>query len=160
MSAIIPADDGRTHINVYSKGATLLGRLLSNFAHTPINLPRDGVFASIEGYWYWLPTRDDRLRKLVGFEAKQLGKMLRSKDEWAITPEFKVAIVEALRAKLVQSPGLLDMLRDSDAPLLHYYVYRLSGKEQIVDKTVEAYWMLQVFERARAKVELRSVGRG
>lgn len=28
-----PEEDGITHINIYSKGSTELGRLLSNFAH-------------------------------------------------------------------------------------------------------------------------------
>lgn len=35
---INPLEDGITHINVYSKGATELGRLLTNFAHTPLHI--------------------------------------------------------------------------------------------------------------------------
>ena len=47
----LPAEDGITHVNVYSRGLTTLGRWLSNFAHCPIET-EDGPFASIEGYWY------------------------------------------------------------------------------------------------------------
>jgi hypothetical protein len=51
---IKPSEDGVTHINVYSRGNTELGRLLSNFAHTPFSHPEFGEFASVEGFWYWL----------------------------------------------------------------------------------------------------------
>jgi len=62
-------DDGLSHINIYSKGMTELGRLLSNFANTPVNTPQDGKFTSIEGYWYWLLGKNDNrevLRTLHG----------------------------------------------------------------------------------------------
>jgi hypothetical protein len=38
-----PEDDGKTHINVYSKGLTELGQFLSNFAEAPAQTP-DGEF--------------------------------------------------------------------------------------------------------------------
>ena len=47
-------DDGITHINVYSKGATALGRALSNFARIPVMVVPNGRFESVEAYWYWL----------------------------------------------------------------------------------------------------------
>jgi len=46
--------DGVTHINIYSKGKTKLGRLLTNFAHTPFTHAEYGQFASVEGFWYWI----------------------------------------------------------------------------------------------------------
>lgn len=48
-----PTKDGIDHINVYSKGKTALGRFLSNFAETDLET-KDGHFASVEAYWYWL----------------------------------------------------------------------------------------------------------
>ena len=65
--------DGEDHINIYSKGKTEIGRWLSNFSHTEI-ITEDGKFSSIEGYWYWLTTKDERLRTLIGWAAKDLGK--------------------------------------------------------------------------------------
>ena len=50
---IIPTEDGITHINIYSKGQTELGKMLSNFAKFPIQTV-DGNFMSVEGYWYFL----------------------------------------------------------------------------------------------------------
>jgi hypothetical protein len=52
-SSIDSKQDGINHINIYSKGKTELGRLLTNFARTPIETPF-GHFESGEGYWFWL----------------------------------------------------------------------------------------------------------
>lgn len=81
--------DGVDHINIYSRAQTNHGKLLSNFAHTPImftaddGLPYDitGPFASIEALWYSArlrgePKAVDRLRGLHGFEAKKVGREL------------------------------------------------------------------------------------
>lgn len=77
---IDPNEDGISHINVYSKGRTGIGRFLSNFTFYPIHTV-DGEFHSIEGYWYWLTCRDDRLRYLHGYEAKKLGRNTNSGGE-------------------------------------------------------------------------------
>lgn len=71
---INPENDGIDHINIYSKGKTDLGRFLSNFAHTPISSSQFGNFESIEGLWYWLGTRNEKLRNLHGFLAKKIGR--------------------------------------------------------------------------------------
>lgn len=67
-------DDGITHINVYSKGKTELGRLLSNFSHTPF-YGNDILFNSVEGWWQWFTTGKeyDYLKYLYGFKAKKRG---------------------------------------------------------------------------------------
>ena len=71
----IYTEDGIDHINIYSRGHTELGQYLSNFAYTPIQT-EDGRFYSIEGYWYWLNTHNDKLRLLYGFKARSFGKEL------------------------------------------------------------------------------------
>lgn len=80
-AAFDPAMDGVDHINVYSRGRTGLGRVLTNFAHTPFTVPEHGTFASVEGYWYWLQcpagAARERLRPLHGHRAKQIGRELR-----------------------------------------------------------------------------------
>ncbi len=78
----ISEEDGITHINIYSKGKTELGRLMSNFALSPFSVPQHGEFKSIEGYWYWLSTGDESLRDLYGYEAKKAGRKLRG-DDWS-----------------------------------------------------------------------------
>ena len=53
MSYPHPMNDGVDHINVYSKGATELGRFLTNMNNIPVNT-KHGRFQSVEGYWHWL----------------------------------------------------------------------------------------------------------
>ncbi len=122
---INPNDDGITHINCYSKGKTELGRLLSNFAHTPFTC-EDGTFASIEGYWYWLglethPMRS-RLKVLYGYQAKEVGRAMRGNDYPEI-PNFQEKVWAAVRCKINQTHKLKRLLNESTLPLVHYYEY-------------------------------------
>ena len=138
-------EDGETHINVYSKGTTLIGKWLSNFAHTPITLPEDGEFDSIEAYWYWLQTKDDSLRKTYGYDAKAKGKALMEAVEVKVTDEewFKEKIKQAIDIKLKSNLTLFGQLCASKLPLRHYYVY---GNKR-VDAGYE--WILKHIEMRR-----------
>jgi hypothetical protein len=115
-----PEKDGVDHINVYSKGKTELGRLLTNFADTPFKHPVYGWFRTVEGFWYWLKTggMHEELRDVLGWEAKMLGK------KWpAVEVEyFDQKIKTAIRSKLIHHPEILRMLLDNKLPLAHYYV--------------------------------------
>lgn len=121
-----PKHDGITHVNIYSKGKTDLGRFLTNFAHTPITLA-EGTFASIEAYWYWLGLPDyaskrKELTRLYGFKAKQMGQKLRKKYPTVILPDFQERIRTAIRTKLLthtdwQTSPYVNL------PLEHYYAY-------------------------------------
>jgi hypothetical protein len=134
-----PEDDGKTHINVYSKGLTELGQFLSNFAEAPAQTP-DGEFASIEGYWYWLSCRDNRLRRLSGWLAKSVGRRAKGKD-WLKTDDFKNRIKSAIKTKLETYPDMYAELKACSLPLTHYYVY--SGKASQVPK---AKWVIDYIE--------------
>jgi len=139
--------DGVTHINVYSKAKTALGRGLSNFAKTPFECEH-GRFESVEGLWYWLgsdhPDRD-RLRTLSGFQAKDTGRQLRGPD-WNNTPEFIAAIKAGIDAKLAAHPQLLEALRRSTLPLRHYYVFGGAIKEP-----AEGRWVIEHLEAVRQR---------
>lgn len=123
----LPEKDGITHINVYSKGRTELGRLLSNFADTPFRHPVHGWFRTVEGFWYWLKTGMiyEQLRDMEGWEAKMLGR------KWAVveTDNFDTKIKTAIRCKLIQHPAILCALIDNELPLAHYYVVRGQVKQ-------------------------------
>ena len=135
-SDLHPDNDGVDHINVYSRGKTELGRTLSNFSHTPIQHPKDGYFASIEAYWYWLAIGDlhnspkyQHLRSLHGFKCKEEGR--KALQEWAElndhqapeVPDFECRIKKALLCKIQQTPGLVERLKESTLPLIHYYYW-------------------------------------
>lgn len=117
-----PELDGVDHVNVYSKGRTWLGRMLSNFARTPFRHPAHGAFDSVEGFWYWLSCRDDRLRYVAGYPAKRLGRELGGED-WLDGEDFREEIRLALLSKLDQTPELWGALQDNHLPLAHYYAY-------------------------------------
>jgi hypothetical protein len=126
---IVPEEEGKTHINAYSKSKISLGKLLSNFAHTPFSC-EDGNFESIEGYWYWLSCeesdRRDELRKLHGYAAKKLGRDLRGGD-YPKGEDFQRKIKRALHAKVYdpRNAKLKRQLYESGSvPIVHYYDYK------------------------------------
>lgn len=143
--------DGASHINVYSKGRTELGRALSNFADLGV-VTVDGEFASVEGYWYWLAVRPDtprrdELRFATGWQAKSLGRELRGQD-WTSAPDFKLRIVAAMVAKLILHPSLRDQLAQSTLPFAHYYVY---GGKRVTP--YDDQWVIDTWEYLRRVVK-------
>lgn len=116
-----PKEDGITHINVYSKSNTLLGRFLSNFYRSEINTLL-GKFQSIEGLIYYMGSFDDKLRTLSGHQAKDAGRLA---DRNIRLPDdiFKKIIKDAMWKKLASNPPMLKILKNSTLPLTHYYVY-------------------------------------
>lgn len=138
-----PETDGIDHINVYSKGSTNLGKRLSNFHWAPFELPDDGKFGTIEGYWYWLGCKDDRLRKIGGWQCKEIGRALGAPD-WLDDQEFKNKICTAIRAKLDQNVDIKQEFIDSTLPFTHYYVY---GNKVV--NVPKAKWILDFLEELR-----------
>lgn len=118
--------DGITHINIYSKARTFLGKQLSNFAYSPIEI-EGKTFNSIESYWYWLQTHDESLPILYGYQAKQKGRSARDNmDTLIVNPEsdlFKEKIKKAIDIKIKSSDKLLKELANSTLPFDHYYLY-------------------------------------
>lgn len=141
---IDPTKDGIDHINIYSKAKTELGRFLTNFAHTPID-NKFGHFESIEGLWYWLGTRNDKLRNLYGFLAKKLG---RESETITLLPteEFKSIIKEAIKQKLDNNPIMKTKFIESSLPFKHYYAYGT----KVVNAGFD--WIPEYFEELRRKL--------
>lgn len=140
--------DGRDHVNIYSKGATLLGRWMSNFTRLPVVI--DGKhFESLEGYWYWLGIHPDcprrsELQCLAGFNAKTLGRQL--KKDWQLRGDeqaFRRKIRHAVWQKCEQHPYLRDRLAESTLPFAHYYVVVGTPKDAGYD------WLVEIWEDAR-----------
>ena len=142
-----PEEDGMSHINVYSKGKTLLGQMLSNFYKCTV-ATEDGEFASVEGYWYWLSSKDDKLRQLSGFEAKKYGQFIRAPD-WVEGDEFKRKIKVAIRNKIIYNKNIKEEITKSSLPFVHYYVYG----DKVV-KVPKGQWIMDYLEEIR--LELKS----
>ena len=138
-----PAEDGITHINVYSKGKTELGRWLTNFSHAPIDTV-DGHFESVEAYWYWLGTNHpdkEQLRPLYGFRAKELGRQLKGLD-WQESDDFKDKILAAIKNKIESNQRMSNLLFENELPLAHYYVYGENSANPKVVEPSEGKWIL------------------
>ncbi len=146
MTLYQPVNDGIDHVNVYSKSKTELGRFLSNFTYSPVHT-EDGFFATIEGYWYWLGTGDERLRLYTkGWECKRLGKSLGvTKIDQSV---FKQKILKALDLKLVSRPEKLTQLQMLDLPLTHYYYFGSITNPRIIQVT-DCDWILDHFRKYR-----------
>ena len=152
MSKIKDVDDGITHINMYSKAKTKLGRMLSNFYEFPIET-EDGIFCSVEGYWYWLSIDEsvkerEELRNLSGFQAKNRGiEILKSTNDnknSRFDTEFEYKILKAIWYKFRRNKDLI-LPEYRGLPIVHYYSY--NGK--IVDATHKYPWMIDGLTKMR-----------
>lgn len=152
---IDPNNDGVTHINIYSKAKTELGRFLSNFADCNVET-EDGRFRTIEGYWYWLglklgtPDRE-QLRVTNGFDSKFIGRIMRSPD-WNDQPDFQRKILNAIATKILSNVEMKKALRQSTLPLVHYYVY---GAKVIEVK--DGLWIISFLEFLRQDLNERDL---
>jgi hypothetical protein len=144
-----PDGDGVDHINIYSQGKTILGRFLSNWARSPIDMDEHGHFESVEGYWYWLGTHDERFRSLYGYAAKQLGREV-PKTIILDHNKFKEKIELAIQRKIAHNPPMLRVFIESTLPFTHYYVYSGMVKEAGYEWIVEHIELLRTQMHADA----------
>lgn len=139
---IDPKEDGISHINIYSKGATSLGRFLSNFSDCHIET-EDGYFRTIEGYWYWLSTKHEPLRDFPGWQCKTVGRKLRG-DDWPSFPGFEQKILKAIAIKIQQPWCVQELIKSKRLPFYHYYV--VNGK---VVMPKDGLWMINFITEFR-----------
>lgn len=149
----MPADEGRTHINIYSKSNNALGRWLSNFHKSPFTHEEFGTFVSVEGFYYWLLTGKvyEELRELHGLEAREAGKKYeRVRDER--DEEFIESIKEAIAYKILGWSSLQSKMLRNNLPYTHYYyfgevenpkVYRLPQHDYMVSLVEEISQILK-----------------
>lgn len=116
-----PLMDGVTHINVWSRGRTKLGRQLTNMASIDTYVKGLGSFTSIEGLWWYAATgmTNPKFKVMNPFDARREGKKLPRVDN----PRFEEIIKEGLTYKVKNHPELLAGLDQLTLPLCHYYVY-------------------------------------
>lgn len=139
----IPEDDGITHINIYSRSNTILGKALSNFDPSPVEHPEHGRFSCVEGYWQWLKTGKmyEEFRTLPGHKAKSLAKGM----EVVPDPKFHHHIRLVLLYKALHAPRLLQMLvKSGTLPIVHYYTFG-HGKNRVVrvphgNEWINVFW--------------------
>jgi len=159
-----PQEDGVTHVNVYSKSKCLLGRLLSNFASTPI-VKNELQFASIESWWYWTKANNindnslfplfskeelDTLRESVGKEAKILFRKIYKEDSSSFSPKQE-ELKEVYELKLEAHPNIKELLLKNELPLTHYYM--------MFDKKVSAddfLWTVNLWDEIKKEIIIKN----
>jgi hypothetical protein len=148
-----PLDDGMTEINVYTKGRTRLGRLLTNLSDLPVNHPVYGMFRTAEGLWYYLKTgcKHESLRAMSGFDAKKFGNTL----EVVWNQDFKEQFLIGVRAKVMDNEELKELLRGSDMPFVHYYYFGspYADKPPKVICPRDSDWQMEFFEELRRELK-------
>ena len=112
-------NDGIDHINIYSKGKTKLGKLLSNFAYTPFT-GNGLLFNSVEGWYYWYITgkKHDYLTKLFGYNAKLEGR--KYERLYTITEDI---LLKVYISKVEQNKNIKEMILCNNLPYTHYYIF-------------------------------------
>lgn len=157
-----PLKDGIEHINVYTKGSTMLGRALSNLSDYSFEHPLYGHFRTVEGFWYYalLGYQHDDFRELSGFDAKALGKEWRKGSNWNRVPdylripaeaEFRSNIRLAVDAKIEQNSAIKELLRQSHLPLVHYYWYGNIDNPNV--KEAGHQWLIEHIEGTRNRLQ-------
>lgn len=121
-----PSTDSIDHINVYSKGKTLLGRMLTNPSDVGFKHPLFGHFRTAEGLHFFLKTGmvDREYSVLSGFEARKKGKA--DHKRYQHNPRFDELMRMGWICKIAQNPELYTLVHHNKLPLTHYYFY---GKE-------------------------------
>lgn len=154
-----PENDGFDHINVYSKSRSKLGRMLSNFAHTPFTLG-DSKFESVESWWYWskmdnineaalFPEFSEeqmvKIKTLIGKEAKEYFRSIHKGDTSQFNPskdELKAAYLQ----KLTEHPEIEKMLFNNSLPIAHYYM--MFNKKVNADSSM---WTAKLWEEIKSE---------
>jgi hypothetical protein len=126
-----PDDDKKTHINIHSKAATPLGKLLYDFAHTPFTHPYFSSFYSIEGFRWYVSSgfTEDRMRYLSGSRASRVGKTLR----YVRNDNFAEDVMAANYQKIIQHEDIRQMMIESTLPFDYYYVDERSPLKLVIN---------------------------
>lgn len=120
--------DGIDYINVYSKGKTELGRLLSNFTYTPFTY-KCSYYSSVEAFWYCCTTgKYKHISRLSGWRAKYQGNLLPQ-----LNPEpSRDTLKKVYLSKIRSTPFIESELLRNKLPFAHYYEF--SGVRKSADK--------------------------
>ena len=123
VSTVKPVD-GVDHINIWVYAETELGRGLAQFAYSPFVHPHYGPFNSMEGFYHYVGTTDerpvrDKLRSLSGMKAKEYAKKLTRGNY----KEFLQVVFNANFYKIEQNETLKKLIIESTLPFEQYYLF-------------------------------------
>lgn len=137
--------DGVDHINIWDRGNTELGKLLSHSAALSFVHNIFGRFNTIESFWHYIRSveRDDRIRTMSGLPLKRFSEKLQT----VRVRNFKAIIMDANWQKVKQYPILVEELTDSTLPIECYYHYKREDGVRI--RPNFSPWLIQGFTEIR-----------
>lgn len=111
--------DGVDHINIWEKGNTELGKVLSPSVTIPFNHGLFGHFETMEGFWHYIHSaeRDDRIRNMSGTSLKNFARKLSPTR----VKHFKALIIDANYQKIKKYKQVVESLKESSLPFDAYY---------------------------------------
>lgn len=152
----VPSCDGVNHVNLYSKSATLAGRVLTHMSSFSVTVG-GMTFNTLEGYWYyrrideilsrrknWGGVRNDSdwvqslQTSVSGFDAKKIGRALLShygegEPKTEMSEEFRNHIREANKLRIEQNKFLKALLLSTAGlPFAHYYYYGVANNARVI----------------------------
>ncbi len=141
-----PEDDGKTHINIFSRSKCQLGKMLSHFYPAEFHHPTYGIFANMECFWYYVSTgcKFEALRNLPAIKAKFMGRTMTRVP----CDDFMEQIKFGNKLKIIQHSAILDLFRQSSLPFEHYYLF---GPTEILYRPIDAQALIDVFEEIRTE---------
>ena len=156
-------EDGITHINMYSKGKTKLGRMLTNMSNIEFKVilnKKEVTFKSLEGYWYFLQIYF--LTKKINydfvdidcFEAKIKGKEILANIDRGMTEEtyerFKGYIIKGLQSKLKKNSEIYTLISENNLKFAHYYYY---GNGEFTQTLPQYNWIVEAVEKISEEIK-------
>lgn len=146
--------DGISHINIYSRGKTKLGKQLTNMYH--FKFIYDNVeFISVEQAWHFYkfckyPELANKILKLdSSFKCLDFAKANKQNDIDTQSVMFKELMKDVIRTRLECDEPLMNLLRNSWLPFEHYYAY----SSKIHDQRHKYEWLINIFEDFRTELQ-------
>lgn len=157
LNSYLPHEDGITHINIYTRGSTQIGRFLTNLSGYRIySSTFDKSFPTVEHLWFWLKTNDDRILEVGNpFNIKPFIK----NNKIIILnniPDFKKIIIKSFVQKLKNLSNndkeLFNLFYESTLPFTHYYFYGEKENAKVIEQP-QHEWQVKAWERIRHEIK-------
>lgn len=156
--------DGLTHINIYSKGRTSLGRALTNMCLFTFEY-NSLTFHSVEQAWHYFKfiNINEVVAKAImnmddAYTIKKYAKPYNNEATalYVQSQEFRSLIKDVICTRLNSDNDLQLQLRNSHLPFEHYYSFGndITGYK-VVDESDKYDWLIKIFTEYRTDLWLK-----
>ena len=151
--------DGIDHINIYSKGKTILGKQLSNMYYFSFNY--DGLdFNSVEQAWHYykfIKINPNIANQIISmnniYEIKKYAKKYNNEtSEYVQSNEFRNLIQKIIETRLHKDSKLCLILRNSVLPFKHYYTFGNENSYKVINESIKYDWLIEIITNFRIKL--------